>query len=163
MKRTKSFNYLHIWVVRRAALSPAWSSTEVYLEVRERCGNNICRRRLDKAASHTSASSACVVMWWKLVQLCNAGPWHGASIVCRIIQGVAHTAHSMHVSTILSHPFKTHYPLKHHINRKLIDMYKYKISGLFSFTSDFYSTVTLKALGDLCLSPSARRWSRPYK
>ena len=139
------------------SLLPAWSNTEVYLDCRERCGNNICRRRLDKAACHTSASSACVVLWWKLVQLCNAGPWHGASIVCRIIQGVAHTAHIIHVSTILSHPFKTSY-----INRKLIDMYK--ISSLFSFTSDFYSTVTLKALGDLCLSPSARqRWSRPYK
>ena len=157
MKRTKSFNYLHIWVVRACSLSLAWSNTEVYLEVRERCGNNICRRRLDKAASHTSASSACVVLWWKLVQLCNAGPWHGASIVCRIIQGVAHTAHIMHVSTILSHPFKTSY-----INRKLIDMYN--ISSLFSFTSNFYCTVTLKTLGDLCLTPSARqRWSRPYK
>ena len=145
MKRTESFNcqlFTHL-SCPACSLSLAWSNTEVYLEVRERCGNNICRRRLDKAASHTSASSACVVLWWKLVQLCNAGPWHGASIVCRIIQGVAHTAHIMHVSTILSHPFKTSY-----INRKLIDMYK--ISSLFSFTSDFYSTVTLKALWDLC-------------
>ena len=141
MKRTESFNYSFTHLSCPAcSLSLAWSNTEVYLEVRERCGNNICRRRLDKAASHTSASSACVVLWWKLVQLCNAGPWHGASIVCRIIQGVAHTAHIMHVSTILSHPFKTSY-----INRKLIDMYK--ISSLFSFTSNFYSTVTLKALG----------------